>query len=185
MLISRSIGTLLCTTPSENDFVATRIPYFESNSLFVCFRFVHLYGPLSGFGTWAFERHNGWLSRVNHNKRESDVPTTLMRAWLADSRLTAVLNNPSPNASAYERQALQTLLVDNSAPIRGTLMVAEQEREPADLRLAKPIAKPVDLEKLGVYQAVLAYVQDVHSEYGFQDFSAGMFQDDVPLLPKR
>ncbi|KAH8081106.1 hypothetical protein HD553DRAFT_259885, partial [Filobasidium floriforme] len=44
--------------------------------------FVRLYGPLSGFTCFAFERNNGTLSRVNHNgKTGSDLAAILHRAW--------------------------------------------------------------------------------------------------------
>lgn len=50
-----------------------RDSFADSVPCVCCFRFIHLYGPLSGFGTWAFERYNGWLSRVSHNKKPSEV----------------------------------------------------------------------------------------------------------------
>jgi hypothetical protein len=111
---------------------------------------------------------------------------TLMRAWLAESRLTAVLNNPAPDANAYELQSLEMLLREKNESVRGTVMVDECTRGTSAFRLCKPISKPVDLMQLGVYEAVLTFVQERHPEFGYHESSTGMYLEEVPpLLPRR
>lgn len=61
----------------------------------------------------------------------------------------------------------------------------ELQRELTQQRLNKPITREVDLEREGVYDQAHAYLQEHHVEHGFEGFSVGMYQDDVPLLPKR
>ncbi|KAG7527375.1 hypothetical protein FFLO_06994 [Filobasidium floriforme] len=147
---------------------------------------VALYGPLTGFATWALERNNGELSRVNHNGQERDVPTTLMRAWLLEARLCAILSNPAPDADLRELQALMSLLTSKEPP-RGTLMMEEMRSVAANWHIRLPVpyqrALLVDLRQHDAYQPLLAFVQRHHPEHGFVD--AADYLDDRPCLPHR
>lgn len=144
--------------------------------------FVALYGPLSGFGTWALERNNGILASVNHKHNPAEVPTTLMRHWVAESRLTAILNNPALDASRIEKESLQDYLRKDKR-VRGSLMQEEARHAGEQMKLCRPIAKtvPIDLAKLKIYNAVLDYVQEHHPQFGLQDWHTRMYED-VPLL---
>lgn len=143
-----------------------------------------LYGPLSGFGTWAFERHNGVLADTKVNKFHAEIPTTLMRSWLAESRLTAILSNPTPGASIHELNAIRTML-EEKKEVRGTLMTQETRSTVGTFKLCKPIARyaSVDLRKEGVYDAVLRYLQKEYSQYDLHDWDSHVM-NDVPVLPK-
>lgn len=147
---------------------------------------VALYGPLTGFATWALERNNGTLSRVNHNGQERDVPTTLLRSWELEGGLCAMIANPAPDADEREIRALESLL---SAPqyARGTLMMEEMRGVAADwrIRLPPPLQKGslVDLNQRGAYEPLLEYMQAQYPNYGFVDM--GDYLGDRPCLPVR
>ncbi|KAG7553631.1 hypothetical protein FFLO_02986 [Filobasidium floriforme] len=147
---------------------------------------VALYGPLTGFATWALERNNGTLSRVNHNGQERDVPTTLLRSWELEGGLCAMIANPAPDADEREIRALESLL---SAPqyARGTLMIEEMRGVAADwrIRLPPPLQKGslVDLNQRGAYEPLLEYMQAQYPNYGFVDM--GDYLGDRPCLPVR
>jgi hypothetical protein len=83
----------------------------------------------------------GILSRVSHNKVPTEVPTTLMRAWLDESRYTSVLNNPAPDATSAELQGIAELL-DGRKPkeVQGTVMLGEVDRSQNSNKLGKPVA---------------------------------------------
>lgn len=148
--------------------------------------FVKLYGPLPGYGTWAFERNNGALSNVKHNgKLLVDLPTTLMRHWLREARLAAVVCNPSPYATAIELAALAALLEDRRQ-VGGTVMLMEARGNSADWTIRLPVPhqpkKDVDLIRWRMYQELLDYMSDELPEYGFVDsaFTGG----NRPSLPR-
>ncbi|KAJ9091850.1 hypothetical protein QFC21_007048 [Naganishia friedmannii] len=71
--------------------------------------FVVQFGPLSGWATWTFERHNGDLSRTNHNRKAGDISRMLVRFWMMQARLMAIASNPAPEADAGELAALEKL----------------------------------------------------------------------------
>ncbi|KAG7527870.1 hypothetical protein FFLO_06535 [Filobasidium floriforme] len=148
--------------------------------------FVRLYGPLSGFTCFAFERNNGTLSRVNHNgKTGSDLAAILHRAWHRESSFCAVVNNPAPNATAEEKEALRSM-VANRAVIRGTLMLDEARGNAANrtIRLPRPY-KPkirVHLGKYNAYLPLLRYMEQHYSHLNFVD--AAYIFDERPTLPK-
>lgn len=148
--------------------------------------FVRLYGPLPGYGTWAFERNNGKLSNVKHNgKLLSDLATTLMRHWLREVRLAAVVNNPDPEAEEAEIEALLALLEDRSLTL-GTLMLDEARGNAANwtMRLPDPYRPKtnVDLVAWNIYQELLDYLDEQHPDYDFVD--AAFVNDRRPGLPR-
>lgn len=93
---------------------------------------------------------------------------TLMRAWVRDGRLAALLNNPARNASPTEKAAIMMLLADKEA-LKGTVMLAEAFRALATARLPKPLkVSPVDLRKYPLaYSSLLTFVQETFPEYNF------------------
>ncbi|KAG7531803.1 hypothetical protein FFLO_04108 [Filobasidium floriforme] len=130
---------------------------------------VKLFGPIGGYSTWALERNNGSLSRVKHNMKEKDIPSTLLRAWLREALLAAVLHNPAPDISATERAAIELLLADRLTTL-GTVMLNEiLIRRNITARLPPPMKiSPVNLKKYpAAYECLLAYVQLHHPEYDF------------------
>lgn len=148
--------------------------------------FVSLYGPLSGYGTWAFERNNGLLSNVNHNGKERDLASTLLRSWIREIVLAIVINNPASDASEAERDLLRRLIT-SKIPSKGTLMLEEARGNAAThfIRLPEPFRKgqPVDLIDCGGYEALLQYVSAKHPEYRFVD--RAYFLSGQPVLPDR
>ncbi|KAH8082679.1 hypothetical protein HD553DRAFT_343440 [Filobasidium floriforme] len=145
-------------------------------------RFIHLYGPVSGFGCWAFERHNGALSNVKHNGKV-DLPTTLIRAWIREFRLSAIINNPAPDAGVIEVNSLEALRQD-PARGQGTLMLQEARGNVTPCRLSN-IYQPaitVDLERRGIYGLLLDFFQIHHPNLNFID--AAHIMDNRPSLPK-
>jgi hypothetical protein len=108
-----------------------------------------------------------------------------MRAWLAESRLTAVLNNPAPNADEHELLNVQEMLRKNKV-VRGTLMVDELPTDAEHRELSRPIERYeyVDLEKEKIYEGVLQHLQQRYPRIGILDWDEGLFSDG-PVLPKR
>ncbi|KAG7529033.1 hypothetical protein FFLO_05795 [Filobasidium floriforme] len=149
-------------------------------------RCVQLFGPLSGFGTWAFERNNGVLANINHNGREVDIASTCLRRWILESRLAAIINNPAPNATDVEIAALKTLLLNRIA-IMGTLMLQEARGNAATRTIRLPVpyqkGRPVDLHLWDAYAPLLSYLNAERPEYRFID--AAFFMDPRPSLPTR
>lgn len=148
--------------------------------------FVKLYGPLSGYTCFAFERNNGTLSRVNHNgKTGSDLASILHRAWYRELRIIALVNNPSPNATPEERAALISLIRERAA-MRGTVMLNEARGNAATrtIRLPRPYQPKtqVSLPKFDAYIPLLAYLQANHPEYRFVD--SAYIYDPRPPLPR-
>ncbi|KAJ9091490.1 hypothetical protein QFC21_007190 [Naganishia friedmannii] len=148
--------------------------------------FVRLYGPLSGFGTWAFERHNGNLSNVNHNGKLHEIPTTLMRRWVAESRLVSVLSNPARDVTDNERQQIEDLLADRDQ-VRGTLMMDELDPDSTQLRLPRPVYSqtPVDLSKpdYDAYNPLFEYIRCYQPAYSIGHLSQLSLSSQ--LLPKK
>lgn len=149
-------------------------------------RCVQLFGPLSGFGTWAFERNNGVLANINHNGREVDIASTCLRRWILESRLAAIINNPAPNATDVEIAALKTLLL-NRVAIMGTLMLQEARGNAATRTIRLPVpyqkGRPVDLHLWDAYAPLLSYLNAERPEFQFID--AAFFMDPRPSLPTR
>ncbi|KAG7562023.1 hypothetical protein FFLO_02495 [Filobasidium floriforme] len=145
---------------------------------------VMLYGPLSGFGTWAFERNNGALSRALHNQKPHDVPSTLMRFWWRELLLIAILSNPSPNATEREKQALADILADREQ-FRGTVMMEEARQASPKMCLPQPYQKSriVDLGQHAAYQPFLDYLSTHYPEIGFID--QYQYLDGRPCVPRR
>jgi hypothetical protein len=107
-----------------------------------------------------------------------------MRFWLAQARLTAILSNPVPGASDYEKQS-HVDYGNKPKRVRGTLMGMEVDNDVDRITLCKPTRQGsvVHLQHLGIYRAVLNFVQEHHSEYGLQDWNTALYEDaDVPLL---
>ncbi|KAH8083100.1 hypothetical protein HD553DRAFT_343093 [Filobasidium floriforme] len=145
-------------------------------------RFIQLYGPVAGFGCWAFERHNGDLSNVKHNGKV-DMPTTLLRAWVREARLAAIINNPAPNAGVAELLSLEALRQFKLA-LQGTLMLQEARGQASRFKLPNPFQpnQIVDLGRKGIYLPLLQYMQRNLPEYQFRD--EANLDDDGPSLPK-
>ncbi|KAG7530942.1 hypothetical protein FFLO_04670 [Filobasidium floriforme] len=145
-----------------------------------------MYGPLTGFGTWAFERNNGALAKINHNGLERDVASTCLRIWLLEFLLAAKISNPAPDATITEKAALETLLTDKAA-VQGTLMLEEARGNAANhqIRLPTPLEKGhvIDLQRFHAYRPLLEYVQTNYPQYGFAD--AAYVMGDAPCLPVR
>ncbi|KAH8083027.1 hypothetical protein HD553DRAFT_343010 [Filobasidium floriforme] len=145
-----------------------------------------MYGPLSGFGTYPFERNNGALANINHNGQERDVPSTCLRGWLLESGIARIVNTPAPDATEAEKEALRALMADKSA-VQGTLMLDEARGNAANkkIRLPTPFENGhvVDLSRYLAYQPLLRYVQEHHPEYRLVD-AAYMLGED-PCLPAR
>ncbi|KAG7527146.1 hypothetical protein FFLO_07226 [Filobasidium floriforme] len=144
-----------------------------------------LYGPLSGFGTWAFERNNGALAKVPHNQKPRDVPSTLLRFWWRELRLASLLANPAPDASDREKRAIEDLLRDVRA-IAGSVMLEEARRALGSrMRLPPPFQRNrvVDLGQHAAYRPLLAYLSRRFPEVGFVDET--QYLDGRPCLARR
>jgi hypothetical protein len=146
--------------------------------------FVVRYGPLSGFGCWPFERHNGVLGRIKHNSNKSDIPSTLMRSWIGQSRLAALLDSPAPNSEESERRVYAEMQ-PVARNIRGTVTIDEASTFGRFYRLPADPEKPVqvDLEQEMVYDCLLDYVSTHHAEYSLQHYNNHTSTD--PTLPSR
>lgn len=148
---------------------------------------MRLYGPLSGYGTWAFERHNGLLSSVNNNKQVSDIPMTMMRHWLLNSRLRALATNPADNATSFEGAQLAHLL-KKAEDVRGTLMLQESTRSRVQPRMIGKVSRygtcpNLEHDDLRAYEPLLAYVTRHHPQYGLRAYTH--FLSSSMLLPPR
>lgn len=147
-------------------------------------RHIKLYGPISSFSCWAFERNNGTLARVNHNTKERDIPSTIIRAWIREACLGTVLHNPSPTATATELAAIEALIADPELA-RGTVMLNEIMKAALRARLPAPLkTSPVNLDQYEhSHQALLRYVNEHHPDYQFVGNLAMV--DRRPYLPVR
>lgn len=150
-------------------------------------RFVRLYGPLSGMGTWAFERHNGILSSVKNNKQAADIPMTMMRHWNVQSRLRALASNPAPNATPFETPQLRHLL-EKSDSVRGTLMEEEANRTHAEVRVSSALARfglqpDLELPSINAYEPLLLFLREKFPTYNLQPYT--MMTDSGNLLPPK
>ncbi|KAG7530175.1 hypothetical protein FFLO_05223 [Filobasidium floriforme] len=145
---------------------------------------IKLYGPISSFSCWAFERNNGTLARVNHNTKERDIPSTIIRAWIREACLGTVLHNPSPTATATELAAIEALIADPELA-RGTVMLNEIMKAALRARLPAPLkTSPVNLDQYEhSHQALLRYVNEHHPDYQFVGNLAMV--DRRPYLPVR
>jgi hypothetical protein len=140
------------------------------------------YGPLSGFGTWAFERNNGVLSRVNNNRRTVDISITLVRNWRMQARLMAIVNNPAPDATPEELAALEsmkpTASPESAITIEDTSMGYRRT-----MTLPKPIARfrAPNLEtELKCYKYLLDYLEQMYPHTTFGHY-ADADSDTVPV----
>ena len=150
--------------------------------------FVKQYGPLSGYSTWAFERNNGALSRVNHNGQAENLPATLMRSWVRENRLMAILHNPAPDADEIEREYLRKMR-EEKKPIRGTVMLEESRSLRADRIICLPPPRNpemlVDLHQLDAYDAFINFLQQKHPEVNWRKDSDGGDNSPFTYVPSR
>lgn len=119
--------------------------------------------------------------------KERDIPTTLMRAWIREVMLAAVLFNPAPDASPTEKEAIAALLADRTA-INSTVLLNEAYRANATARLPPPMkVAVVNLRKYpGAYQALVDYLATYHPEYEFVDrITVGDTRPCVPVSSER
>ncbi|KAG7570959.1 hypothetical protein FFLO_01053 [Filobasidium floriforme] len=148
--------------------------------------FVMLYGPLQGYGTWPFERNNGKLSRIKHNLKPHETPSTVLRAWLLESHIAKVLSNPAPDADPRELAALERMREDRQKT-RGTVMLDEVRGNKANrtMRLPAPYRpkQMVSLRRLSAYEPLLRYLTINYPQCNLVDVAH--LQGENPCLPDR
>ena len=104
--------------------------------------FIRLDGPVSGYNTWAFERHNGYLARRNYFRgNKTQMTATAMRHWLRAQLFDAVLDHVAPNASEDEQRFLedQKRLWERKT-VQGTQLMDEQRYNAANRTITLPQA---------------------------------------------
>lgn len=131
-----------------------------------------LYGPLSGMGGWAFERHNGVLSRVNNNRNSANISQTLLRYWHMQSRLLAITSIPAPDAGQAELLALNRIGEAGEEEGRRRLVPDSIVGGTRSMTLSKAAsrAKMVDLEALNCYRHLLEYLHHYHQSLCFHHY---------------
>jgi hypothetical protein len=121
---------------------------------------------------------------VKINGKEHDVPSILMRAWIREARLAAIISNPAPDARERELAAALALLADDD-DIRNTVMLDEVREETPVFRLPEPLKTVPDLNKYNTYGALLRYVQQHHGDYDFVDSAYILNDAGSPCLPHK
>ncbi|KAG9079518.1 hypothetical protein FRC06_007685 [Ceratobasidium sp. 370] len=149
------------------------------------------YASIYNSHVWAMERANGMLGRIRHNGRSRGVlEGTLMRGWWSYTKLQNLiymlrnLRNRTPSDDAIIEDLLVALRGGpEHAQERGTLMAFIAQCHTAYTRLhgiqeATRLSKQsrkVDLERIGIYELILDYCQQIWPEEGI--FGNGQVRD--------
>lgn len=133
--------------------------------------YIARYGPVSTWSSWAFERNNGVLARINLFKGDfKRMPPTLMGMWYREAMVRTVLQNPAPTASDIERASLETFKrMLEPKKTQGTFLMEVHRARAANRFLKLPTLQPAwfktNLRKVpglgSLYTVMFDYVQNM------------------------